>query len=94
VTLFRAGTRAQPGKGLDAIVEVGLDGEPVAAGSTRCTGRLGTRSLRAVSVSFAASAARCRWRFPAGSKGKRFRGTVQATVGGLGTTRSFSRVVR
>ena len=94
VTLFRAGTRAQPRKTLDAILEVSLDGEPVAAGSARCTGRLGTRALRAISVSFAASAARCRWRFPAGSKGKRFRGTVTATVGTLAATRSFSRVVR
>jgi hypothetical protein len=94
VTMFRAGTRAQPGKGLDAILEVSLDGERVAAGTARCTGRLGTRPLRAVSVSFAASAARCRWRFPAGSKGKRFRGTVQATVGGLSAARSFTRIVR
>ena len=39
-----------------------------------------------VSASFAAGAARCRWRFPAGSKGKRFRGTVRATVGGLSAT--------
>ena len=46
------------------------------------------------SVSFAASAARCRWRFPAGSKGKRFRGTVRAAVGSLSATRSFSRIVR
>ena len=94
VTLFRAGTRAQPGKELAAILEVSLDGERAAAGSARCTGKLGTRALRATSVSFAASAARCRWRFPAGSKGRRFRGTVQATVGGLTASRSFSRVVR
>ena len=92
--MFRVGTRAQPGKGLDAILEVSLDGERVVAGSALCTGRLGTRALRAVSVSFAASAARCRWRFPAGSKGKRFRGTVRATVGSLSATRSFSRIVR
>jgi hypothetical protein len=94
VTMFRVGARAQPGKGLDAILEVALDGERVAAGSARCTGRLGTRALRAVSVSFAASAARCRWRFPAGSQGKRFRGTVQATVGTLSATRAFTRIVR
>jgi hypothetical protein len=94
VTMFRAGMRAQPGKGLDAILEVSLDGARVAAGSALCTARLGTRALRTVSVSFAASAARCRWRFPAGSKGKRFRGTVRATVGSLSATRSFSRIVR
>jgi hypothetical protein len=94
VTMFRAGMRAQPGKGLDAILEVSLDGARVAAGSALCTARLGTRALRIVSVSFAASAARCRWRFPAGSKGKRFRGTVRATVGSLSATRSFSRIVR
>ena len=94
VTMFRAGSRAQPGKALDAILEVSLDGERVAAGKTRCTGRLGLRALRAISVSFAASAGRCRWRFPAGSKGKRFRGTVEATAGGLSATRSFTRTVR
>jgi hypothetical protein len=94
VTMFRAGTRAQPGKGLMAILEVSVDGERAVAGSARCTGRLGTRALGAFSVSFAASAARCRWRFPAGSKGKRFRGTVLATVGGLSTSRSFTRIVR
>ena len=93
-TMFRAGTRAQPGKSLDAILEVSLDGEPVTAGSTRCTGRLGTRALRAVSVSFAASAARCRWRFPPRTKGKRFHGTVQATAGGRNLSRSFTRVLR
>jgi hypothetical protein len=94
VTLFRAGARAQPRKTLDAILEVGVDGERPAAGSAGCTGRLGTRSLRAVSVTFAAGAARCRWRFPAGSKGKRFRGTVRASVGSLSASRSFTRVVR
>jgi hypothetical protein len=94
VTMFRAGTRAQPGKTLSAILEVSLDGERVTAGSALCTGRLGTRALRAVSVSFAASAARCRWRFPAGSRGKRFRGTVRASVGDLSATRSFTRIVR
>ena len=94
VTMFRVGTRAQPGKALMAVLEVSVDGERVARGSARCTGRLGTRALRAVSVSFAASAARCRWRFPADSKGKRFRGTVQATAAGLGVSRSFTRIVR
>jgi hypothetical protein len=94
VTFFRAGSRAQPGKGLAAILEVSLDGERVAAGSARCTGRLGTRTLRAYSVSFAASAARCRWRFPAGSKGKRFSGTVRATVGGASVSRSLTRTLR
>lgn len=94
VTFFRAGSRAQPGKGLDAILEVSLDGERVAGGSARCTGRLGTRALRAFSVSFAASAARCRWRFPAGSKGKRFSGTVRATVGGASVSRSLTRTLR
>jgi hypothetical protein len=93
-TMFRAGTRAQPGKVLMAILEVSLDGRRVAAGSALCSGRLGTRALRAFSVSFAASAARCRWRVPAGSKGKRFRGTVRATVGSLSVTRSFNRIVR
>ena len=94
VTMFRAGTRAQPGKALDAVLEVSVDGERVAAGSARCTGRLGTRVLRAVSVSFAASAARCRWRFPAGSKGKRFSGTVRATVGAASVSRSLTRTLR
>ncbi len=94
VTMFRVGSRAQPGKGLDAILEISVDGAPVAAGSARCTGRLGSRSLRATVVRFAASAARCRWRFPAGSKGKRFTGTVRATAGGLAASRSFSRIVR
>jgi hypothetical protein len=94
VTLFRAGARAQPGKGLDAILEVSFDGERVAVGSARCTGRVGTRALRAVSVFFAASAARCRWRLPAGSKGKRFHGTVQAAVATQKASRSFSRVLR
>jgi hypothetical protein len=94
VTTFTAGARAQAGKTLTATLGVSLDGERVAAGSARCTGRLGTRAVRAVSVSFAASAARCRWRIPAESKGKRLRGTVQASVGALTAARSFSRVVR
>lgn len=94
VTQFRAGTRAQPRKTLVAILRVSVDGERPAAGSAGCTGRLETRALRAESVSFAAGAARCRWRFPAGSKGKRFHGTIEATVGDLTATRSFSRVVR
>ncbi len=94
VTMFRVGTRAQPGKGLDAILEVTVDGERASAGTARCTGRIGTRALRAVSVSFAASAARCRWRFPLGSKGKRFSGTVRATVGDRSVSRSLTRIIR
>lgn len=94
VTMFRAGTRAQPGKTLVAVLEVGLDGARVATGAAACAGRLGSRALRATAVTFAASAARCRWRIPAGSKGKRFHATVRATVGGLGVARSFTRVVR
>jgi hypothetical protein len=94
VTSFRAGSRARPGGAIDAVLQVSLDGTPVTAGRAACTGRVGARALRAISVSFAASAARCRWRLPAGSKGKRFSGTVRATVSGLSVGRSLSRVVR
>jgi len=78
---------------LTAVVAVTLEGRSI-AGSARCTGRLGTRALRAVEVRFAASAARCRWRFPARSKGQRFAGTVRASSRGLAVTRSFTRIVR
>ena len=94
VTLFRAGTRAQPRKTLDGDPR----GQRRRRAPRRRLGRLHRpsghacppRRLRLVRR----GAARCRWRFPAGSKGKRFRGTVRATVGGLSATRSFTRVVR
>ena len=94
VAAFTAGGRAQPGKTFTAVLEVSLDRERVAAGSAACAGRLDGRTLRPVSVSFVASAARCRWRLPAGTNGKRFTGAVRATVSGLTATRSFTRVLR
>ena len=46
MTLFRAGSPAHsPERRWTQWLEVSLDGETVAAGSARCTGRLGTRAL-------------------------------------------------
>jgi hypothetical protein len=94
VSRFVVPVRARPGRLFEARLEVTVDGAAALAGTARCTGQLGARPLRALSTSFGASAARCRWRLPAGSKGKRFRGTVQATVGAQKVARSFSRTVR
>ena len=94
VARFVAPVRARPGGVFEARLEITLDGAPALAGTARCTGRLGTRALRASSTSFVGSTARCRWRLPADSKGKRFRGTIQATVSSLKASRSLSRTVR
>ncbi len=94
VSRFVIPARARPGRVFEVRLEVTLDDTPAVTGTARCTGQLGARALRAVSTSFAASSARCRWRLPAGSKGKRFQGVVQATVGSQKASRSFSRVVR
>jgi hypothetical protein len=94
VTSFVAGARARPGKTIDARLAVAIDGAAVTSGAARCTAKLAGRALRPIAVSFAGSAARCRWRLPLRSKGKRLTATVTATVGSLSAARGFSRVVR
>ena len=89
-----AGARARPGKTIDARLAVTVDGVAVTSGKARCTAKLAGRALRPVAASFAGSAARCRWRLPANSKGKRLTASVAAVVGSLSATRSFSRIVR
>ncbi len=94
VKSFMATLRAQPGRTIDARLEVSLDAERVPSGSVRCTAKLGKRVVRPVHASFTGSAATCRWRVPAGTRGLRLSGAVTATTGALSTTRTFSRVVR
>ncbi|HEY8103470.1 MAG TPA: hypothetical protein VIE18_03080 [Gaiellaceae bacterium] len=94
VASFLAGARARPGKPLDARLDVTVDGARVTSGKARCTAKLAGKALRPVAVSFSGSAARCRWRVPLKSKGKRLTATVTATTAALSATRSFSRIVR
>jgi hypothetical protein len=94
VSSFTVPTRIRPGRVVEARLRVTLDGAAVAAGSARCTARLGTRALPALSSSFTASSARCRWRIPLRSAGRRFQATVRATVESQSVSRSLSRVVR
>lgn len=94
VTSFAVTTPARRGRVIDARLDVSVDGEPVASGSALCRAKLGKRVLRPIAVSFAGSAARCKWRVPPSSKGKRLSGSVRATTGLLTAVRTFARVVR
>jgi hypothetical protein len=93
VKSFVATQRARPGKTIDARLEVALDEEPLSSGTARCTAKLGTRALQPIGVSFAGSAALCRWRVPGATKGKRLTASVTATNGSLSAVRRFSRVI-
>jgi hypothetical protein len=85
---------ARAGRTVDAVLRVTLDGAVPPSGAARCTAKVAGRVLKPVSSSFSGGAARCRWRLPAGTKGKRLTATVRASTGSLAVSRSFVRIVR
>ena len=65
-------------------------GAVVQNGRVTCTGRVGSVRLKAKVQRVIAGAATCTWQLPAGSKGKRFRGSVAVTFEGLRAAESFT----
>ncbi len=63
---------------------------PVQAGTVACAASLAGKRVAAVRHVLTNGVATCIWRIPTTAKGKRIRGTITLTVGGVRLTRAFS----
>jgi hypothetical protein len=68
-------------------------GAKVTGGSTRCTARLGKRTLSPLAKGANANGAFCTWRMPAGSQGGVLSGSIRVAADGATASRSFARRV-
>ena len=93
VRSFSVGRAARAGRSLVARLDATGTG-PVSA---VCAARIGSRSLapiRSLSRRPAGVVATCSWRLPPRTAGRRLRGSVTVTVGGVRLARTFVRTIR
>ena len=85
---------ARAGGRFAAKLPVLFDGQRPPTAAVRCTARLASRPLAAVSRSFGRGTAACTWRLPATSRGQRLAGSIRVTTAGQSVSRSFNVGVR
>jgi hypothetical protein len=92
VASYRVGV-ARAGRAFSVRLAVEVDGAAPATGSTVCTARLGTRTLRS-RAGFTAGQGACTWTLPRTAVGKRLTGSIAVTTAEGSATRRFSLRVR
>ena len=85
--------RTSPHPSIAVELRVLVDGVVPPSGTTACTGRLGATKVVGT-PSFVNGLAACRFGLPAKAAGRRLTGTIEARVGMLSASRTFSVVAR